>query len=615
MASLKAQFKLYDAYTNTISKITKATDKASGKLLNASGNADKFNDKLNKTGEAANRASIGLGKVVSVAALVAGAVKGMNIADEFTNTSARLNLINDGLQTQAELQEKIFQSARRSRGEYTEMASAISKMGLMAADAFGSNDELIAFTELVQKSFKVGGADTSEQMGAMRQLTQAMASGRLMGDELVSIMENAPMIYNAIAKYMGLSKGELKELSSEGAITADIIKNAMFASGEDINEMFASMPKTFADVWIEIKNGALQAFLPVIETVNNLINAEGFTSFVNAILVGINIISMAVSGLINFIAENWPIIQAILMAMGIYFAFIGIQALIAGAMMAAGWLMANAPMLAIIATIAAVIYMLQQMGVTVEDIFGFIGGIIGTTVGFIMNLVIAMWNGFADFANFLGNVFNNPLAATQIMFKGWADNILGFILSVAQGLENLINKIPGVTVDITSGLTSLQNRIQADISQLKSESGWKEYVEKKEYVDLTEYATKGSDMGKSAYGKISDTISGITNSLTGAGTGINIPSIPDIGTASKPATVKGTGANGAVKVDMSDEDLKYLRDIAERDYINKFSTATLAPEIKIEFGDVHEEADADKIAGRITKILEEEIAMVAEGSY
>src|SRR5690606_22944551 len=206
----------------------------------------------------------GLGKFISLAAAIAGAVKGMNIADEYTNTAARLKLINDGLQTQEELQNKIFEAANRSRGSYNEMANAVAKMGLLAKDAFSSNDELIAFTELVQKSFKISGADPSEQAGAMRQLTQAMASGRLQGDELVSIMENAPMIFEAIAKYMGVSKGELKKLSSEGVITADVIKNAMFMAAGDIDKAFAKMPMTFGDIWNKIKNGALKAFDKVI---------------------------------------------------------------------------------------------------------------------------------------------------------------------------------------------------------------------------------------------------------------------------------------------------------------------------------------------------------------
>ena len=193
-------FKLFDGYSSTISKINQKTNEATNKILDASGATDKFNSKLQATGASAGSASSGLGKFLSLTALIAGAVKGMSIADEYTNTSARLSLINDGLQTQEELQDKIFAAADRSRGAYNEMAGAVAKMGLLAKDAFGSNDELIAFTELTQKSFKIGGADTSEQQGAMRQLSQAMASGRLQGDELVSIMENAPMMYEAILK-------------------------------------------------------------------------------------------------------------------------------------------------------------------------------------------------------------------------------------------------------------------------------------------------------------------------------------------------------------------------------------------------------------------------------
>ena len=201
MATLKAMFKLFDGYSKTISVINKKTDEATNKILNASGVTDKFNRKLEATGASAKKASSGLGKFLSIAALIAAVVKGIAIVDEFTNTATRLDLINDGLQTQVELQNKIFAAAKRSRGAYTAMADAVAKMGLLAKDSFTNNNELIAFTELVQKSFKLSGASQSEQSSALLQLTQAMAAGRLQGDEFRSIMENAPMIADAIAKY------------------------------------------------------------------------------------------------------------------------------------------------------------------------------------------------------------------------------------------------------------------------------------------------------------------------------------------------------------------------------------------------------------------------------
>jgi len=611
MATLKAMFKLFDGYSSTISKINKKTDEATNKILKASGSTDKFNKKLEATGASANKASAGLGKFISVAALIAGAVKGMNIVDEFTNTAARLNLINDGLQTQAELQDKIFAAAERSRGAYNDMADAISRMGLLAKDAFTSNDELIAFTELVQKSFKISGADTSEQQGAMRQLSQAMASGRLQGDELVSIMENAPMIYEAIAKYMGLSKGELKKLSSEGAITADIIKNAIFDSAKDINEAFEDMPMIFGDVWTSIKNGALQAFSPVIERINKLINTEKFQQFVTKLISGFSLAADTVSWLIDVIINGWDTIGPILAVIGgvMLTAIIAkiwgvVTALLAqgAATLAALW-----PLLLIIGVIAIAISAARQMGATWEEIFEFIGGVVGVFVTFFYNSFVAIWNVVAEFVNFFGNVFKDPVASIKTLFLDLATTVLGFIEKMAQGIEELLNKIPGVKVNITSKITNLRDKLAAKSDKIKSESELVEFVKSKEFMDYSEGFKKGSEFGKELYAKL-DGLGDLSNIMTDI-TGFDMS---NFGTSNNPLHVT---SDDKLKVDMAEEDLKYLRDIAERDYINKFTTATLAPNISIKFGDVHETADADKVAKRIRKILQEEIAMVAEGSY
>lgn len=615
MATLKAMFKLFDGYSTTIDKINRKTDEATTKIIKASGATDKLNNELEATGASANTASSGIGKIVSVAALLATTVKGMNIVDEFTNTSARLGLITGSLEEQLALQEKIFASANRAKGSYTAMAGAISKMGITAGEAFGSNDELVAFTELIQKGFKVGGAGSTEQSSAMLQLTQAMGAGKLQGDEFRSIMENAPMIADAIAKYTGKSKGELKELSSDGLISSDIIKNAMFMASDDINAKFETLPYTFADTWNRIKNDALQAFQPIIEATSNLVNSDGFIAIVDGLIMGVSILSAVIGGLINFIVGNWPVIQAILLAIGAFLLYQLIGYLVTAipllAIAVAEWWAMNAPIVVLIATIAGVIYILQSMGVTFEDIFGFIGGVVGTAIAFIMNLFIFLWNGIVDFINFIGNAFNHPLLAIQILFSSWSSNILGFILEIAQGIENLINNIPGVSVDITSGITGIKNQLDAEIATLKTEADWKEYVKKANYVDYTAAATTGSNVGKDAYGGLSSAISSLTDSLSG--TGNTDTSLGDFGTTSSPATVKGTGSSGTVDVNMADGDLQYLRDIAERDYINKFSTATLAPNITVKFGDVHETADANAVAGRIKKILQEEIAMTAEG--
>lgn len=209
--------------------------------------------------------------------IAAGAYSGKQLidaSDTWTNNSARLGLITNSLQEQNVLQQKLYQSAKDTRGVYNDMVDVTAKLGLLAGDSFGSNAELVKFTELMQKSFKLSGASTTERQSAMYQLTQAMASGKLQGDEFRSIMENAPMLANSIAEYTGVSKGELKELSSDGAITADIIKNALFMAADDIESKFSTMPLTFGEAWNNIASDATMAFAPVMESMNNLLNSD-----------------------------------------------------------------------------------------------------------------------------------------------------------------------------------------------------------------------------------------------------------------------------------------------------------------------------------------------------
>jgi tape measure domain-containing protein len=677
MATLKAMFKLFDGYSSTIDKINRKTDEATNKIMNASGATDKFNKKLENTGASANTASSGLGKLVKTFISLAAIKKGIDITDEYTNTASRLALINDGLQTQAELQDKIFAAANRSRGAYADMADAIATMGLLAKDAFKSNDELIAFTELVQKTFKIAGADTSMQQAAMRQLAQAMASGRLQGDELVSIMENAPMIYEAIAKYMGKTKAELKELSSKGAITADIIKNAMFKSADEINKKFEKMPMTFGDIWNKIKNGATRAFRSVFEEVNELINSEKINSIINGIVNGVALVAIAIGNIINvavqlgtFIADNWSIIEPIIMgivsAMLIYNAvslitnaIIGVQAFMANVSAAAKMMETGATLsltaaqyglnaalfacpitwiivgfMALIVVFYVAIAVINKLAGTSISATGVIAGAFAALGAFIFNLFVGtinaiiqlIWTVFVE--PFIGiiewvlNVANGGFNNFGDAVKNLIGNIISWFLSLGKVVTKIIDAIFGT--DWTSGLSSLQNKVLSWGKNEKAITLSREAPTINKRIKYTTAWNAGYNFGKNVQDKLS--FSNLLKKPTGFSNNLDnlkgfdfskfgTASNPKFGTASDPITVKGTGNNGKVEVDMSDEDLKYLRDIAEREYINKFSTATLAPNIQISFGDVHETADANKVAGRIRKILQEEIAMAAEGAY
>lgn len=627
MATLDAMFKLHDGYTKTITKMWSSTDKIEKKVLSASGSVDKLDKAINKVGSSGAQGMLGINKsltkFLSLTALAVATVKGMSISDEYINTRARLDIMNDGLQTTEELQSKIMDSAKRARGSYTEMASSIAKMGILAGDAFSSNNETIAFTELVQKSFKVGGADTQEQQSGTYQLTQAMAAGKLQGDEFKSIMENAPLIAEAIAKYTKVSKGELKKLSSDGVITADIIKNAMFAMSDDINAKFETMPKTWADYWTQIKNGAIEAFNPVIVKISELINTDGFNTFVDILIDGFNLIAIGLSGVINgfiwltsAVQESWNVIWPLLTAI----AMVAIPMLVAGLWatishiltMVAAWALANLPMLAVIGCIAIIIMSLQRMGVTFDDVFGFVGGIVGVFVAGVYNYFIYMWNVVANFVNFIGNVFTNPVAAVQKLFWDMCYNVMGFIEGLAKGIEKLINSIPGIEVDITSGLTEFKNDLAAKSQSIADEAGLKEFVKTKDYMDYGFAYSKGRGIGTDVYGDLTSKVNDIFGKSP---TAPNRDSAFDISSLLDGGALPVTNGKGGKKlnVDIDKEDIKYIKDLAERDYINKFSTATLAPNVQITFGDVHENADANKIAKVVETVLKDEIAIIQEG--
>lgn len=649
MATLKAMFKLFDGYSSTINKIVGGTDKASKSVLSASKGTDKYNDSLKNTGASASVANTGLSKLIGTVATLATVKKTMDLTDTYANTTARLKMINDESQTLLELQNKIFASANRAGGSYTEMAAAVSKMNLLAGDSFGSNDEAIAFTELLQKSLTLSGAGQSEQDSAFLQLTQAMASGKLQGDEFRSIMENAPMVADAISKYLGVTKGELKELSSDGALTADIIKGAMFAMAEDINDKFNDMPMTFGKAWNLIKNTGMQAFGGVFERLNKMLNSEmGQTALNNltGIIYGAAEACDALLDAVEFVGNNLdilgPIILGVAGAWAVYNATSGIAWLTtlknAGAMAlkaTADWAetaaiialiwaqegfnaaLAACPItwiiisiILLIAIFYAAVAAVNHFAGTSISATGLIGGAIGVLVAWVSNQLILMYNQFAIVANFIGNVFTNPVAAIKVLFYDMAITVLGYMQSIAKGIEGLINAIPGVEIDITSKMDNFIGGLKKKSQDVKDASGWKEYVKTKEFINLDDGFKGGYKMGSKLADGASNLFAGFNPDSFGGGEDFS-----QFATAGNPATVKGTGSGGAVKVE-NKEDVEWMRKLAERDYVARIAQNTLAPNIKVEFtGPITKEADVDGVAAHLGDILKEQIATAPEGVY
>lgn len=666
-------FEIQDKYSKTMKKILESTSSAEKKINKASYATDKFNQMINKLKppkdnvangfdkikNKADKANSSLGRLVKTALSLATIKAGIDIIDNTTLTNARLGLMNYGGQTDKELQSAIFASANRSRSDYSVTAANISKLGLLAKDSFGSNQELIAFSELLNKSFKVGGASTEEQNAGTYQLTQAMAAGKLQGDEFRSIMENAPLVADAIAKYMGKSKGELKELSSQGVITADIIKNAMFASANDIEEKFGKMPKTFSDHFTILKNKALEAFSPVFEKISNAINTQGFQDFMNTLVVGIQIAAEAVNWLID--AISWlgqmlgPFTPILLSVAGAFLVLTAYTHLAT----AAKWLFGKAlsfvttraglTTLAILAIVAILIYLwFTNDKVAYALLFlwdsltiGAMTLALGVKTAFYAIILAGqyLWLGMQTVA--LGALgawyaFQTGLEAVCVgilyIFQGLYNGVIGIV----NGIITCLNHIPGVEIDTVEygnfadkAMDNMINRVAKRNETLQSmandmsetmasiETNRNKFAEdlNSSAIDIinktAELNSTRNDRVKNRNNWIND-LQEKANSIGDTGS-LDLSSI----TNGKPIPTTSTGGklDSVDNVGIEEEDLQYLKDFAEQEYINKYSTATLAPNVNISFGDVHENADVEAIGGRIAQILEEEIAEVAEGDY
>lgn len=647
MATLKAMFKLFDGYSSTVNKIISGTDKATAAVGKASKGTDVYNKSLKNTASAAGVASTGLTKLIGTVMSLAAVKKGMDLTDTYTNTNARLAMITGDLEQQKALQADIFAAAERSRGSYVEMANAAAKLKMLAGDTFDSNLEAVAFTELLTKSLKVSGAGQAEQNSAFLQLTQALTSGKLQGDEFRSVMENAPMVADAIATYMGKSKSELKDLSSKGVITADIIKGAMFAASDDINAKFEKMPMTFSDVWQKIKNAGMQAFGGVFEKVNSMLNSEmgqaAIANLTTAIYMAAAGFDVLLDG-IGWVGDNldWlaPIVLGLAGVWMVYNATAGIAWLTTLKNVAAMALKAtadwaeyaaifmliwaqegfNAALAACPITwiIGAVILLIAAFyaGVAAINHFtgatlsatGIIGGMIGGLAATVINHFIMIYNCVVEVVNFFANAWKDPIAAVKILFYDLAVTVIGYVVEMAKSIETIINRIPGVNVQISAGLENFKNGIEEAAAEAKDELGWEEIVKKKDFVSGADFANKGYGMGEGLADKAANLFSGFAPD--GAGGEFDFS---QFATSGSPATVKGKGKGGAVKVE-NEEDIEWMRKLAERDYVARISQNTLAPNIRVEFsGPITKEADVDGVTGHLAEQLKEMIAAGPEG--
>ena len=635
----------------------------------------RFNREIEEGTNEANELMQTIKGAVAAYATIQTLSAALNLSDQLTSTTARLNLMNDGLQTTQDLQNMIYLSAERARGSYQATADAVSKLGLMAGDAFSSSEEIIAFMEQVNKQFTIAGTEAAGIDAAMLQLTQAMGSGVLRGEEYNSILEQAPNIIQAIADYMEVPKGQLKDMAAEGLITADIIKAAMFAAADDTNAKFEQMPKTFSQIWTSFQNTALMAFQPVLQRMNEIANSEAFQGFVNNAIealsmvagIALEIFDLLV-GVAEIVGENWswlsPIIYGVAGALAVYYGALlitkGAEIAVATAhavmtfaklMMAAAttlltgatWAEATAQyglnaalyacpivwiiilIIALIALFYAAVAAVNKFAGTSVSATGIICGAFMVALAFIGNIFVALWNLVVDVfvliynlvatvANFIGNVFTDPIGAVCRLFFDLADTVLGILQALASAIDAIFG-------------SNLAGSVQGWRDSL---GGWVDETFGKGDEVMAKMNADDMKLGRFEYGAAWDAGysfgEGIDESIANFDPSslfdTNVPGAGDYADLSNyGAGLAGdvgdiAGNTGAIKdsMDITEEDLKYLRDIAEQEAINRFTTAEITIE-QTNHNTVSGKMDLDGVVDGLTGAVNEAVDIIAEGVH
>lgn len=643
----------------------------------------RFNQEISAGTQQANELTNTIKRAVAAYVSIQSVGKALNISDELVQTTSRLNMMNDGVQTTAELVNMVYAAAQDARGSFSQMADVVARFGNNAKDAFSSSEEVVAFADLIQKQMTIAGASTQEAANAELQLSQALGSGVLRGDELNSIFEQAPNLIQNIADYLDVPIGKIREMAADGELSADVVKAAIFSAADDINSKFNEMPMTWGQMWQSMQNTALIAFQPVLQRLNDLANSEAFQTFIQGAIEAMATLANVVLNIFElvgtvggFIADNWsiisPIIYGVIAALAVYAAYlgivkgieiasaaataihsvamsakIGVMAALTGQTMAATaaqmgyngalyacpvvWIIVL--IIALIAVIMAVCSAIAKMTGVANSGFGVITGGVNVVIQFfknlgltVANIALGIGNAIAALASNMMTAFHNAICSIQ----SWFYNLLSTALSVIEGICAALNKLPFVEFDY-SGISSAADDYAAKASEAAGN--------KEDYQSISDAFNEGfttfdafqdgwasdafnagaawgdgvadkvsnfslSDVfGQTDIPNVGDYTSGFSDAIANSGVGDGIGNIDD--------------NTGKIKdsLDITEEDLKYLRDIAEQEAINRFTTAEINVDMSGMQNTVNSGDDIDGFMTKLTDSVNEAVDNMTEGVH
>lgn len=618
------------ATAQLLKQLIEEVRRLSDQLGNGGRRGRDFGDSMRGAAGSANILTGALSRLLSVYTAFRAVKWAVGMSDTLTGINARLGMMNDGLQTTAELQDMLYQSAMRSRGSYTDTAAFAAKLGLLAGDAFGNNAELIAFAEVLNKQMAISGAGTQEKSAALLQLQQALSSGVLRGDELRSVMENAPLVAQTIAKYMGVSTGKMRELASEGKVTAEIVKNAMLQAADETNERFAATPRTWGQAWTQFQNEAVRALEPLFEVISELADSQFVDDFISAAAGGLNLLGQAAQfasdhaeDILGVMRELAPVVgtaAAMFLAYKIAMAVVTAQQWLLNAAMAANPI--GIVIALIVGLIIAIIYLWDNCEWFRNAFLGSVRQNAKAFLWFYNDVVVPVWNALVPVLNQTGTAFLdlaeiivNAFSAAGKFFVENMDFMLG---SLRSSLE-LYNQIAGtfgwkkVNVDYALSTEGMEAARQYALDGINKARGFSldelDYLNEDKFMAL--FDQKLQEAGDFRFSGLLDKYingeSGRGAGRRGAG-GIPYDELMDL-LNGIDGSVKDAGKTAAKAVDMTQEDLKEMIDVAERRYVNNVNLTAQTPVITVNGANTgRTAADRQNLADTIRDILIEQTA-------